>query len=175
MTPNKFYEVVFRNRLTAAGLAGFFAGLLDGLAAIGQHLLQGGHQPGIIFRFIASGIFGRAAFSGGTNMIAWGILFHFLIAYLFALFYFLVYPFVPILQKRVIITAVLYGLFTWAVMNGVVLPVSRTPPLPFYPGKALVAALILTVCVGLPVSLLAHKYYLYKKNKISDVTSEPAA
>jgi hypothetical protein len=44
------------------------------------------------FQFIASGIFGTSAFSGGNTMLALGILFHFCIAFIWTLIFFFLYP-----------------------------------------------------------------------------------
>ena len=149
--------------MTAVLFTGLFTGLMDGLAAILQYTLNGGKNPANIFKFIASGLFGKEAFTGGTMMVAWGIVFHFLIAFLFTLLFFLAFPKIEWLRQNKILGGILYGVVIWAIMNLLVVPLSNTPPVPFQPLKALVAAMILIVCVGLPVSLLANKYYLYKK------------
>ena len=70
-------------------LAGLLAGTLDILAAI--IILAKGNAIGT-FKFIASGAFGEAAFSGGTDMVAYGVIFHYLFATGFATGYFLAYP-----------------------------------------------------------------------------------
>ncbi len=143
-------------------LTGLLAGVLDGSAAIIHFLVKGGKDPSKIFKFIASGIFGGKAFAGGNEMIVYGVLFHFMIALSFTAFYFLIYPKIKMLSANVFLSAILYGLFVWAVMNLVVLPLSNTPPLGFKIGNAAVAAGILILCIGVPVSLLAHKYYSQK-------------
>jgi len=54
-------------------------------------------------------------------MIA-GLLFHFVIAFIFTLFFFLIFPKVKLLQGNTIIVAIVYGIFVWAVMNKIVIP-----------------------------------------------------
>jgi protein-S-isoprenylcysteine O-methyltransferase Ste14 len=50
--------------------------------------------------------------------------------------------------------------FVWAMMNLVVLPLSNVQrPKTFDPSQAIIAALILVVCIGLPVSLLARRHF----------------
>ena len=144
-------------------LSTLIAGTLDGTAAIIQYFINGRTDPGRIFKYIASAALGRRALTGGTEMVLMGVGFHYLIAFLFTVFYFFIYPRVKWLQKNVWSSAIAYGLFTWAVMNLVVLKLSRLNPVRFETGKALVAAVILMLCVGLPVTLMARKYYLYKK------------
>ena len=137
-------------------LAGLLAGILDILAAI--ILLAKGNVTGT-FKFIASGAFGKAAFSGGADMIAWGVFFHFLIATSFAAGYFLLYPCLSILRKNKWLSAIIYGIFIWAWMNYVVLPLTLAPPAPFSWEAALRNTVIVTACVSLPVAWLAHRFY----------------
>src|SRR5262252_5521877 len=94
-------------------LVGLLVGALDILTAFADYFLATGNGPEGVLKFIASGVFGRAAFKGGANMIISGLLFHFLIAYFFTLLFFLIYPKTKFLQKSKIITAVIYGMFIW--------------------------------------------------------------
>lgn len=144
-------------------LTALIAGLTDGAAAIIQYLVQGGTKPQSVFKYIASALLGKKAFSGGNEMVALGVALHFLIAFLFTAFFFLVYPRIRWLQHNLILSAVIYGLFVWAVMNLVVVRLSHIPARAFDWGKALIAMLILILCIGLPVAMMARKYYLYKK------------
>ncbi len=134
-------------------LAGLLAGLLDILAAIK------GNAVGT-FKFIASGVFGEAAFAGGTDMVAWGIFFHFFIAISFAALYFLIYPKNALMRKNKWISGLLYGgLFVWAVMNLGVLPLTQAPQAAFNWSGVLTNMAILAVCIGWPIAWLADKYY----------------
>ena len=60
------------------------------------------------------------------------------------------------------IAGILYGLFVWAVMNLAVVPLSFGKPVSIVVNKAAIAALILIAAIGIPVSLLADKYYSKK-------------
>jgi hypothetical protein len=143
--------------------AGLAAGTLDIIAASLQYYIKTGKGPGNMLRFIASGVFGAKAFSGGAAMARLGLLFHYVITFLFTVFFFWLYPRAGVLQKSAILTGLLYGIFVWAVMNLLVLPLSLAPVIPFVLKKAAIAMLILMCCVGLPTALIADKYYLYKK------------
>ncbi|NNU33010.1 hypothetical protein HK413_00190 [Mucilaginibacter sp. S1162] len=68
---------------------GLVTGTLDAARAILFNLNLG---PGVIFRFIASGMFGKAAFAGGPEMVIAGVVFHYLIAYLFTTSFYIWYP-----------------------------------------------------------------------------------
>jgi hypothetical protein len=139
-------------------LAGFVAGIMDGSAAMIQTYLAGRTQAGL-FRYIASGVFGNEAFTGSSFMIVWGIGFHMAIATLWATVFFYMYPYLLRWVKNTLAIAVLYGLFVWTVMNRIVLPLANTPKNPFNWEKAAIAAAVLIVCIGLPLSLLFSKYY----------------
>ncbi|HUX84616.1 MAG TPA: hypothetical protein VMV20_05245 [Chitinophagaceae bacterium] len=144
----------------AIGVAGLVAGSLDGVAAVVMYYAYTGHLDfNSTFQYISSGVFGTAAFSGGFPLALLGVGFHFLIAFLFTIFYFLVYPRIRLQRIKPFISAIGYGLFIWLVMNLVVLPLSREPRGSFHLEQAIIAALILMALVGMPVSWLASRYY----------------
>ena len=142
--------------LNAILRTGLLAGTLDILAAI--LILAKGNAVGTL-KFIASGIFGKEAFSGGYGMVVLGGLFHFFIATSFAAIYFLAYPRLPFLNKSKWISGMLYGVFVWAVMNLVVVPLSNVAQRPFAWDAALKNMAILAVCIGLPIAFLADQFY----------------
>ena len=136
--------------------AGFLAGTLDILCAI--FLLANGNAAGV-FRFIVRGALGNAAFEGGVEMIILGAVFHYIIAFCFTISYFIAFPYIPILQKQKIVSGLLYGIFVWAFMQYLVLPLTFNPPDPVTFDTAWKNILILMFAVGLPISLIAHKHY----------------
>jgi len=133
---------------------GFLVGTLDGLAAL---LLNYSVGPGPIFKFIASGVFGPEAFKGGTEMVVAGIVFHYLIAYLFTTAFYLLYPFSFSLLKNKYVVANVYGGITWLIMNMVVVPLSKIGPHDFKALAVVKALLVLIICIGLPIALIADK------------------
>ena len=152
-----------KNPVTAIILTGLTAGFLDIIAACTQYYIKTGKGPGNVLRYVASGVFGKKAFSGGATMAAWGLLFHFIIAFALTIFFFWLYPRISWLGKNKIVAGLLYGIFAWLVTNLIIVPLSEAPAGPFVISKAIVAMLILMVCIGLPISLMANKHYLYKK------------
>jgi len=155
MQARKFGSVVL--------ITGLLAGFLDGLAAIIDYLIRGRTHPENIFKYIASGVFGKKAFTNGPIMVCWGVLFHFLIAMLFTLFYFLIYKRIKGLGNQLILAAVLYGSLVWVIMNLVVVPLSFNTPVTLSFQKIIISLLILICCIGLPITFMARKYYLYQK------------
>ncbi|PHN00734.1 DUF1440 domain-containing protein [Flavilitoribacter nigricans] len=137
-------------------LAGLIAGTLDILAAI--FILAGGHG-GRVLRFIARGAIGDTAMEGGAGMALLGLVFHFFIATSFAAGYFVVYPRVPLLQRSVWLSGLFYGVFVWAVMQYLVLPLTYNAPAPFSLAGSWKAILILVIAVGLPIAWITHRYY----------------
>lgn len=140
-------------------LTWLLAGTLDAMAASIQFYLVTGKDPRKVWKFVASGALGNKAITGGDDMVAWGLLFHYLIALSFTLFFFFLYPRIRIAAKNFLITGIIYGLFVWVIMNRVVVPLSQAPKIPFVPLKALIAATILVVCIGIPIAGMTKTYY----------------
>ena len=129
----------------------FIAGTLDGASAV---IFLAKFKFAATFKYIASAIFGKEAFAGGTEMILAGIFFHYFIAFSFTLFYAFIVTKVKFLSANKVVSGILYGLFVWAVMNLIVVPLTRIPAADFNPQRALANAVILVFCIGLPISLL---------------------
>lgn len=55
------------------------AGTLDITAAILNFIFTYGAKLTVLFQFIASGVFGRSAFTGGMPMAILGIVFHYVV------------------------------------------------------------------------------------------------
>jgi hypothetical protein len=139
-------------------LAALIAGTLDALGAIISYTLHGGRQPARIFRFIASGVFGRQATSGGTDMVVYGVLFHYFIAFCFTCAFFIGYPRLPFLRRSPWLIGIAFGIFIWIIMNGIVVPLSRTSPITYTWSGVLIGIGVLIIAIGLPVSFLARAW-----------------
>ncbi len=139
--------------------AALLAGTLDILAAMLTYLIQTGKNPVAVLKFVASGVFGNEAFSGGTGMAGWGLVFHYTIAFGFAALFVLVYPRWALLRKAPVVAGLGYGVFAWLVMNLLVVPLSQAPKQPFTPGGVLLGIFILMGCIGLPISLVVSRFY----------------
>jgi len=144
-------------------LAGLIAGTLDALAAIVFYgPVLGKLSTDSLFRGIASGAFGKEAFEEGRPFAWYGVLFHYLIAFLFSLFFFLIYPGISLLRKHYVLGGILYGVFVWVIMNQVVIPLSKIPYRGFHLLPAITGTLILIFMVGLPVSMIVHAAWTRK-------------
>lgn len=141
-------------------LAGLVAGVLDGLAAVISTYLASGKGPEVVWKFVASGVFGiKTAFAGGTEMVMAGLIFHMIIAMIWAIIFYFIYPVIRKAGLNKVVVGLLYGIFVWMGMNLVVVPLSNTPPMPHTITGMLKGAAILMVCIGLPISLIIGRYY----------------
>ena len=144
--------------------AGLLAAVLDGLAASISTYLVSGNTPDVVFKFVASGVFGKESFSGGSVMVLAGIFFHTLIACTWAFIYFQLFIRIPSLRKNWVVNGIAYGAMVWVVMNFVVIPLSNTPAITMTMAGSIRGMLILMVCIGLPIAFLVGKFYAHDKD-----------
>lgn len=141
--------------------SGLVAGTLDIIAAITVYALILEKTTGTkILQSIASGIFKKEAYTGGSLMAFCGLVLHYIIAFSFAWFYFIIYPYLPFLRKSVLLSGIIYGIFVWIIMNLIVLPlVFPVLPEKHFDFPLLLSVLILIFCIGFPVAFITKKYY----------------
>lgn len=137
-------------------IMGLIAGTLDISAAI---IILAKLRAAFVLRYVASGAFGKDAFTGGPQMVVFGVFFHYLIAMTISVIYFIIYPKLPFLKTNRFLSALLIGICAWLFMSLVVVPLSQIGPLKMTPEGAFKNIAILIVCIGLPVSLLTSKFY----------------
>lgn len=140
-------------------IAGLVAGILDGLAAaISFIITSNGKNPIAVYKFVASGVFGKSALHGGWEIGMLGILFHLVIAMIFAVLFYFLYRNIHWIKRNILISGILYGIVVWIIMNKIVVPLSNTPPLPPPPiHRIMISMLILVFCIGLPIALIVQK------------------
>jgi len=141
--------------------AGFIAGVLDLSAAMVTYMIiSTGKNPVNILNYIASGVFGKeTAYSGGWSMAVLGLIFHFIIAMIWAILFYVLYPYFNKMVKNKWLAGILYGILVWIIMNRVVVPLSNTPKNPFKLSSAIIAVLTLIIFLGIPISLVTDHYY----------------
>ena len=135
---------------------GTLAGILDIADAF---IVSGfyGVSPPRVLQAIASGLLGRASFSGGVSTAALGLGLHFFIAFTAAAVYVLASLKLPMLIRRPLVSGAIYGVIVWLVMREVVLPLSL-----FNQGRLTLIGLLNGLfahifCVGLPIALAARQ------------------
>jgi hypothetical protein len=138
----------------------FFAGLLCGVMDITAAFLTWwpkGVKPSRLLQGIAAGWLGPASFNGGMATSALGLAFHFLIAFTAATVFYVASRYLTFMIHRPIVSGVLYGIAVYLVMYWIVMPLSN-----FHGTKtvtsSIVAVITHIVCVGLPISLVIHRF-----------------
>jgi hypothetical protein len=153
-------------------LAGLVAGTLDILAACTHAYLTKGTQPEIILKYIAGGVFTtKTSLAGGTGMAAWGLLFHFIIAFSLAAFFVFLYIKWKALSKlsmlEMVVVGEAYAIFAWAVTTQIIVRyISALKGQPVVFEKAVVAIVILMFMLGIPIALITHKFLRRRPFKI---------
>lgn len=142
-------------------ISGLIVGTLDITFACISAYMRAGMSPYNLIKFVASGVYGKTAFEGGSNMVAMGLLFHYCIAFFFTVFYFYLYVNLEFLSNHKIISGVLYGVYVWVFMNIVVLPISHVAQSPFNFTRAAIGMSILILAIGIPLSYLANRFCKY--------------
>jgi uncharacterized membrane protein YagU involved in acid resistance len=144
------------NRISTTRIigAGVIAGTLDIVAACLQYFLRTGKGPEGVLRFVASGLLGMKAFTGGKAYIAAGLLIHFCIAISFAFIFYLLVKHIAAMRGNRLVTGIAYGVFVWVVMNLLVLPLTQAPPLKRSFSSEIQAMGILILCIGIPLAFL---------------------
>jgi hypothetical protein len=144
------------------------AGTLDIAAAHFQAWARTGRFPTTMLKGIAGGALGRQrAMQGDLGTMALGLFLHFFISFAFTLLFFLIYPRAPLLRKNGYAVGTAYALFTWAMMNYIVVPLSALHwPRPNYADIQLyVGWVIFTVVFGLPIAFGAAHFYQNQRLK----------
>lgn len=142
--------------------SGLVAGILDGLAGIIVYYFWFGFTPVKVFQFVASGLYGKAAYSGGIPIAVIGFLLHFLIGYVSAVIYFYAFPKIRILRTRKFLSGIIYGLLVFLFMNVIIMPLSKVIEGPLDVKLTIIRIVWHMFCVGLPISLITAKYYASK-------------
>ena len=136
---------------------GLAVGVLDLMDAMIFFGIRNGVKPIRILQSIATGLLGRASYSGGLKTALLGLFLHFLIAFIMAAVFYGASMVLPTLIRHAVIAGLLYGVAAYFVMNWVVLPLSKAAtgpiPWPIFLNGVIGHALL----VGLPIALLARR------------------
>ena len=134
-----------------------FAGLSCGILDITAAFVFYG-RPLRLLQGIAYGLLGPQAFEGGwlTGML--GLACHFFVAFCASAVFYLAARKLNFMVRLAIPAGIAYGIVVYAVMQAVIIPVSRIGRLPFSLSGTAKGILIHIVCVGLPISLLMRRY-----------------
>ncbi|MCL4524375.1 MAG: hypothetical protein M1453_01025 [Acidobacteria bacterium] len=138
-------------------LGGLIVGTLDITDAIVFFGITRNVRPYRIFQSVASGLLGRASYSGGMKTVVLGAFLHLFIAFCVATTYILVSKKFVGLRKHWVVCGLLYGVLVYCFMYRVVLPLSLSAPVAFSWLGFSNAVLIHMLGVGLPNAWVAQK------------------
>jgi hypothetical protein len=117
---------VTRRALGIVAIAGVVAGCLD-LAYAFVFFGTSGITPIRILQSIATGLLGRASYSGGAATALLGAGLHFFIAIVAAGIFYAASRRFPWLVRHVVVAGAVFGLCMYGVMNFIVVPLSAFP------------------------------------------------
>jgi uncharacterized membrane protein YagU involved in acid resistance len=146
-----------QNPFDAVLYGGLIAGVLDSIDGVVAYYLASGFNPIQVLQFIASGLYGAAAFQKGLFSAFVGLVAHFFIAFVVAGIYVGASRAWPVLRIHAIGWGLVYGAAVFLVMNFLVLPhtavVRSALSMPMFLNGILGHALF----VGLPIGLAARR------------------
>jgi hypothetical protein len=142
-------------------MAWLAAGTLDILSAV-IFLSKG--NAAATFKYISGAVMGDVSLWKESSIWIFGAGFHYLIALCWTVFYFLIYKTVKLYKLHFIVSALLYGIFVFFIMQYVLVPLLGKPPLPkpittdklWTIGKNI---LILAFAFGVTLKLFARNYF----------------
>jgi energy-converting hydrogenase Eha subunit G len=117
-----------------------------------------GISPRQILQGIASGLIGPTSFRGGWATSALGLALHFLIAFTAAAVFYVASRKIPALLDRPWLAGVGYALVVYGFMYWIVIPLDHLRSKPVTLSGTVVAIVTHIICVGLPISLVIHRF-----------------
>lgn len=139
-------------------LAWIVAGTLDVTAACTYYPLTANVTTKQILQGIASGLLGTHAYQGGNATAALGLGLHYVIAFIWTVFFYFLASNIRALTRRPFIVGPLYGTFVWLVMNLIVLPLSNVAHRPLRLQPSIIGAVILMICIGTPIATIVGRH-----------------
>ena len=158
MTTVLWSTVTLRRTAVTVLIAWLLAGTLDITTAVLFYVGPSSARAARLLQGIASGLLGARAFDGGATTALLGLALHYLIALIWTLVCLVALQTLGGLRRHLVLTGIAYGIIVWLVMNLAVLPLSNAGRGPFQPRAATIAAIILILCVGLPISLVIGRH-----------------
>lgn len=140
--------------LKAIIISGILAGILDCIAAV---VFLGNMDFSGVWKYVASGYFGKNAFEGGNEMVVYGLLFHFSIAIVWAIVYYFIIIKINFFTKFEILGGLVYGIIIWLIMNLIILPLTNITDSSYSVIGVIKNIIILMLSVGLPISLMTNR------------------
>ncbi|HKD47502.1 MAG TPA: hypothetical protein VKB67_07430 [Rhizomicrobium sp.] len=127
---------------------GLIAGTIDIVVAVAIYHAS----PVTVLHAIASGLLGKASYSGGFVAALLGLLLQWAMSLIIAAIFVLASLRLAVLSRRWLVMGLAYGVAIYAVMSFVVVPLSaaypKTPPAPLHDGPQILAMLLFGVIIS---------------------------
>ena len=153
MSQDARLETIGQSRLGATLLGGLMAGSID----IGAAALINFVDPILILDFIAGGLLGKAALTGGAWVALLGLALQWAMSLCIAAVYVVASGWLPILRQRWIAGGLAYGVVIFFVMNYVVVPLSAWARWPHFSAEKFAENLLAMLLFGLIVAFFAQR------------------
>jgi hypothetical protein len=139
--------------LTAILLGGFVAGTVD----IGAAALINLVSPILILHFVAGGLLGKTALTGGASVALLGLVLQWAMSLIIATVYVIASHWLPLLRCRWIVGGLAYGVVVFFVMNYVVVPLSAWAIWPHFTAVKFAANMVAMLLFGIIVAFFAER------------------
>jgi len=136
---------------------GLAAGVLDAANGVVAFGLVLGMNPLQVLQYIASGVLGSAAFTGGLPAAALGGALHFVIAFVVAAVYVGASHRSSALAEHPVAFGAAYGVVVYLFMNYIVVPLSAVPPASFSTTLFVNGIVGHAIFVGMPIAWAARR------------------
>jgi uncharacterized membrane protein YagU involved in acid resistance len=144
-----------RGPVLAILCGGFVAGTIDIGSACAINMLS----PIVILHAIASGLLGKASYSGGLPTALLGLVLQWAMSLVIAAVYVYASRLMPVLARRWLTFGLLYGIAVFAVMSFVVVPLSAAYPKPTHVSlQGAVLNLLAMFLFGVIVAFFTNRY-----------------
>ncbi len=134
-------------------IGGLFAGTID----VGSASLINGLDPIIILRAIASGVLGAASFRDRTGSAVLGLVLQWAMSVIIALIYSFAVNRIGGLRQVWVAGGLIAGVFTFLVMNFVVVPLSAVGRMPHFTASKFAENFLALLLFGLIIAFFARR------------------
>jgi uncharacterized membrane protein YagU involved in acid resistance len=137
---------------TAILLGGLVAGTID----VGAAALINAANPILILHFIAGGLLGKTALSGGASIALLGLALQWAMSLIIAAIYVVAAHWLPVLRRRWIVGGLAYGVIVFFVMNYAVVPLSAWARWPHLTAWQFAENMLAMLVFGLIIAFFAR-------------------
>jgi hypothetical protein len=133
-----------------------YGGLVAGTLDIGVAALSFFASPIVILRVVATGVLGKASYTGGATSAALGMILQWAMSLLIAAIFVVPAMRYRVLVRRWVASGLAYGVVIFFVMNYVVVPLSQSPPRSGFSTYSFTVNMLAMLLFGLIIAYFAN-------------------